>query len=87
VGWFGYDAVQDGDEIVVVLDEETFDGAVIFMGGPMFVEDAWGAAPAAPAAGDRFTPVEPPPLAPGMTEEMPAPDPDHMHQLKLIRFR
>ena len=32
----------------------------------------------------RFTPVEPPPLAPGMTETLPPPDPAHMHQLRVI---
>jgi hypothetical protein len=84
VAWFGYDAVLDGDEIVVIYDEETYD-AIICLGGP---EVAFGAGvPLGPVAGDAFVPVDPPPLAPGMTEPVDAPDPDEMHQLKLLRLR
>ena len=36
--------------------------------------------------GGDFQPAEPPPLAPGLTEPLPAPDPDHMHQLKMLRL-
>lgn len=87
VAWFGYDAVQDEGEIVVVYDEETYDGAIICLGAPELglglpvADEGFGGAPA------PFVPAEPPPLAPGMTEPVPAPDPDHMHQLKLIRFQ
>ena len=34
----------------------------------------------------EFVPAEPPPLAPGLTEPVAEPDPDHMHQLKLLRL-
>ena len=85
VAWFGYDATLDGDDVVVVYDEQTFDGAVFFIGAP-FAELADGVAGALPSAADIFTPADPPPLAPGMTEPVPAPDPDDMHQLKLLRL-
>lgn len=83
VAWFGYDAVLDGDEIVVVYDEETYD-AVTYLDGPVR-----GLSGDAPASGydEGFVPVDPPPLAPGMTEPVPDPDPDEMHQLKLLRLR
>ena len=84
VSWLGYDAVRDGEEIVVVVDEETIDGyeywPAIDLGAPVAFEDS-----AAGPAG--FTPAEPPPLAPGLTELVPAPDPLHRHQLRLIRVR
>ncbi len=84
VAWFGYDAVLDGDEIVVVVDEETIDGyefwPAIDLGAPGVLEDtASGAAP--------FVPADPPPLAPGLTETVSAPDPLHRHQLRLLRIR
>ena len=85
VAWFGYDAVLDGDDVVIVYDEETFDGYVFFIDAPMRGMDFEGGP--APTAGDAgFVPAVPPPLAEGMTEELPPPDPDHMHQLKLIRL-
>jgi hypothetical protein len=86
VAWFGYDAVLDGDDVVVVYDEETFDAWTICWGapvpgrnGPQFFElDG--------AAGAGFVAAEPPPLAPGMTQPVDPPDPDDMHQLKLLRL-
>jgi hypothetical protein len=83
VAFFGYDAVLDGDEILIVYDEETIDGyayAPLPLGLPQ--EDF---AAGAPAAGD-FTPAEPPPLAPGLTEPVAAPDPLDRHQLRLLRL-
>ena len=85
VAWFGYDACLDGDAIVAVVDEETFDGAIICLEAPGFGPEAGGVLDA-PTAPEPFVPAEPPPLAPGMTETMPLPDPDHMHQLRLIRI-
>ena len=83
VAWLGYDAVLDGEEIVVVYDEVTFDGyeywPVIDVGAPM------PAAGGADAAAD-FLPADPPPLAPGLTEPVPVPDPLHRHQLRLLRL-
>ncbi len=89
VAFFGYDAVLDGDEIVVVYDEETFDAWAICYGAPWIddggldfgQEDAAGGAAPAP-----FVPAEPPPLAPGMTEPVPPADPEHMHTLRLLRI-
>lgn len=86
IGWFGYDATLDGDEIIVVYDEFTHDawfGIGILPLGP---EDV--ASPAAPSggAGAEFQAAEPPPLAPGLTEPMPPPDPEHAHQLKWLRL-
>ena len=39
-----------------------------------------------PAAPDGFLPAEPPPLQEGMTGPVPAPDPDDMHQLVVMRL-
>jgi hypothetical protein len=33
-----------------------------------------------------FQLAQPPPLAPGLTEPVPPPDPTHRHQLKLLRL-
>ncbi len=86
IAWFGYDAVVDGDELVVIYDEVTFDAWTICIGAPSFEGGmAMDAFEAAPTAGG-FIAAEPPPLAPGMTEPLPAPDPLHMHQLKLLRL-
>ncbi|MHC4940277.1 MAG: hypothetical protein ACYTHK_15135 [Planctomycetota bacterium] len=85
VAWFGYDAFVEDDEVVVVYDEETVDFDVFF-GAPVIgvpfdpVLDAASGAP-------EFQPAEPPPLAPGLTEPVPAPDPDDMHQLRILRLR
>ena len=80
----GYDAVLDGDEIVVVYDEETFDAAFICLGGWGWLETdvVFPGTTSAPG----FIPADPPPLVPGMTELLPAPDPAHRHQLKLLRL-
>ena len=84
VAWLGYDAVLDGDEIVVVYDEETFDAVFICLGGPSW---RWSETDVVWAfSSPGFIPADPPPLAPGMTELLPAPDPLHRHQLKLLRL-
>jgi hypothetical protein len=85
VAWFGYDAVVQDDEIVIVCDEVTYDAYTCFVGAPFQIRNdvqvLMGGATA------DFVPAEPPPLAPGLTESVPDPDPDHMHQLKLLRLR
>ena len=86
VAWFGYDATLDGDDLVVVYDEETFDAWTICYGPPALRFSDGREAPDASAGLGDFTPAEPPPLAPGLTEPVPAPDPEHMHQLKLLRL-
>lgn len=85
VAWLGYDAVLDGDEIVVVYHEETVDGYDILpvfetIDGPLAAGDA--ALPPAP-----FTPAEPPPLAPGLTEPVPPIDNTHRGKLILLRIQ
>ncbi len=42
--------------------------------------------PGTAGAPPLFVPVEPPPLAPGMTEPIPPPEPAHMNQLRLLRL-
>ena len=83
VAWLGYDALLDGETIVVVYDEETQDGYTILP----YAEDGLPL-PAAGGAGlpDGFVPAEPPPLAAGLTERLRAPDPAHRHQLRLLRY-
>jgi len=84
IAWFGYDATLDGDDIVVAIDEERSEPFAIMMLGEDFRDAAEGGV-AAPAAGD-FEAADPPPLAPGLTQPVPAPDPAHRHQLKLMRL-
>jgi hypothetical protein len=79
VAWLGYDAVLDGDDVVIVCDEHTFDAW--FYCGPPFVLVG---APTASAASAPFAAATPPPLAAGMTQALPAPDPADQHQLKCI---
>ncbi|MBI2933896.1 MAG: hypothetical protein HYY16_19805 [Planctomycetes bacterium] len=84
IGWFGYDATLDGDDIVVAYDEQTYDAYYIcILGGPAPMPALGGGMVAAPAP---FVPATPPPLAPGMTEAVDPPNPDHMHQLKYLRL-
>ena len=86
ISWFGYDATRDGDDIVVVFNEQTtspYD--VIFALGDFGAVGAAGSA-ALPTAEDGFVPAEPPPLAPGLTEPVRPPNPDHSNQLRVIRL-
>ena len=84
VAWFGYDAVLDGDSIVVVYDRETTSPFMI-LGAPDVLFD-FGAPPALPAQGSEFRPAEPPPLKEGLTEPMPPPDDEHRHVLCRLRL-
>ncbi len=86
VGWFGYDAVLDGDEIVVVYDEQTVD-AVRYM--ELLLQTIPNATTAAGGfvLPPTYSNATPPPLAPGLTLPMPAPVPAHAHQLKLLRLQ
>lgn len=84
VNWLGYDAVRDGDEIVVCYDEVTRDAAFLCLG-------LWR--PGATTTGNgpvlwptSVTPASPPPLAPGMTTPMPPVVAGHEHQLRLVRI-
>jgi hypothetical protein len=84
ISWFGYDATLDGDDVVVVYDEQTTDLFQIMLG--IDVIGAPDAGTMFPGSADGFTPAEPPPLAPGLTEPVPPPVPDHMHQLRIARL-
>jgi hypothetical protein len=85
VSWFGYDAVLDGDEIVVVYDEETWFGW-LFLEEPIALGMPGAEFDGAAGAPNEFQPADPPPLAPGLTEPVDPADPDDMHQLKLLRL-
>ena len=86
IAWMGYDAVLDGDDVVIVYDEQTFDSYIFCMGPPF--ENFLDAGPVPGVGGEKqgFRAAEPPPLAPGLTEPVDPPDPDDMHQLKLLRL-
>ncbi|MEZ6187837.1 MAG: hypothetical protein R3F62_22860 [Planctomycetota bacterium] len=79
IGWLGYDATLDGDDVVAVFVETR----EVFMPLPMPV--ALGA-PTAATAGAQFQAATPPPLAPGLTTPLAAPVAADRHQLKLIRL-
>ncbi|MHC4974898.1 MAG: hypothetical protein ACYTG3_21490 [Planctomycetota bacterium] len=85
ISWFGYDATLDGDDVVVVYDEQTTDLFQIMVGIDVRGAPAGGDATFPGSAGD-FIPAEPPPLAPGLTEPVPPPVPDDMHQLRIVRL-
>jgi hypothetical protein len=84
VSWLGYDALLADDEIVVVYDEETIIGG--FAIGMPVIDVFVGADGAANGAPEAFEPADPPPLAPGLTEEAPPVDPGDMHQLVILRL-
>ncbi len=86
VSWFGYDATLDEEGgLVVAYNEQTYDAYTICALG--FEPIPTGPLPPGTAgAPPLFVPVEPPPLAPGMTEPMPPPEPAHMNQLRLLRL-
>jgi hypothetical protein len=75
----------DGDDVVVVYDEQTTDLFQIMVGIDVRGAPAGGDATFPGSAGD-FIPAEPPPLAPGLTEPVPPPVPDDMHQLRIVRL-
>lgn len=84
IAWMGYDAVLDGDELVVVYDEETFETEFVCYFAQNFGSTAvtTGSLP----TGSTFTIADPPPLAPGMTEPVRAVNRAHRHQLRLVRI-
>ncbi len=84
IAWFGYDAVLVDDEIVVVYDEQTYDG-VVFFGAPFFDDGAGSAAPS--AEGDGFKAADRPPLAAGLTEPLRAPNDGDLHTMYMLRIK
>ncbi len=82
LAWLGYDAVLDGDDVVICYIEQTYDAYTIYnTGGGLPIA---GGAPM--SANAVFQPASPPPLAPGLTQPVPAPDPDHMNQMRVLRI-
>lgn len=86
VNWFGYDAVRDGDHIVVVYDEVTTND-VARMDWLLVLAATASTAATGGIYSPSYSHATPPPLAPGLTLAMPAPNPAHAHQLKLLRLQ
>lgn len=84
VSWLGYDATLDGDQIVVAVDELTQDAAYTCLG--LFPQSGNAAQTTGGPLQGQFLAANPPPLAPGMTQPLPAVVPTHAHQLQLIRI-
>lgn len=87
LAWFGYDVVQDGDDLVVVLDEEQYDALFLCYGAPMRGSVQSGEVSSTTGLPPIFSHASPPPLAPGMTLPVPAVDGAHRHQLRLLRLQ
>jgi hypothetical protein len=86
VSFLGYDAVRDGEQLVIAYDEVEVDNVYLCVAMyrlPLGVPTTAGYIPPP----TMHTPALPPPLAPGLTVPMPAPDPIHSHQLKLLRLQ
>jgi len=83
MGPLGYDAVLDGDHIVAVYDEVTYDGYAMCLSMAMMpnASTTMGGGMMPPT----FSSAPPPPLAPGMTAPIAAPNPAHSHQLTVLR--
>ncbi|HEX6810320.1 MAG TPA: hypothetical protein VF384_01740 [Planctomycetota bacterium] len=86
LGWFGYDAVRDGNEIVLVIDEEQYDCMAVYFGVPRLGGIAWTGS-GGPLSSPGMSPAAPPPLAPGMTQPVPTVNSAHRHQLRIVRLQ
>jgi hypothetical protein len=86
LGWFGYDAVRDGSQIVVAIDEEQYDSMAVCLGAPIVGAIAWTTS-AGPLSSPTMSPASPPPLAPGMTLPVPPVNTAHRHQLRIVRLQ
>ncbi|MEM8884533.1 MAG: hypothetical protein AAGD14_10720 [Planctomycetota bacterium] len=87
LGRFGYDVVDAGDELHVLVAELRERRSVVLAmntGGqhPRFI----GVRGPNGSSG-AFVAAPPPPLAAGLTEPVPTPNPQHKHQLRLLRIR
>jgi hypothetical protein len=85
VSWLGYDATLDGDQIVVAVDEVTFDAAFCCYGANFGAPS--GRFEVNSQAAQNSGQGSAPPLAPGMSEPLPPVDPAHAHQLALLRLQ
>ncbi|MBL8751479.1 MAG: hypothetical protein JNK78_20155 [Planctomycetes bacterium] len=77
IGWLGYDATLDGDQIVVAYDEVTQESIFWW---PVFTGGGWV------STTSTFSVAPAPPLAPGMTEPVRPVSADDSHQLFLLRL-
>jgi hypothetical protein len=84
VHWSGYDAVLDGDDVVVVVDEITYDTPIFLSGMHQIVNSNSSTSGWIPPGG--FGAAQPPPLAPGLTQPAPQPNVNHLHQLRMLRL-
>ncbi|MGE0709169.1 MAG: hypothetical protein AB7N76_19635 [Planctomycetota bacterium] len=85
VAWLGYDAVVEGDDVVIVYHEQTYD-FMDCLPVPMPLGAPMAGGMGARASASSFTAATPPPLAPGLTQAVAAPKASDRNQLKLIRL-
>lgn len=83
VGPHGYDAVEDGDDVAVVVHKVILKTRDIWNRFPLPVETPDEPAPGTPNRGLAQA-ATPPPFAPGLTDPVPEPDPAHRHQLCIL---
>lgn len=84
LAWLGYDAVLDGDDILIGYVEQTYDAYMICF--PFGAPGGFGGGGVAgPQGAANFSAAAPPPLAPGLTQPVASPDADHMSQMRLLR--
>lgn len=85
--WFGYDAVVKGDQVAVVIHEVTVDSYEYYRQRGMFtcagIARAGGGSGGS-GGGGSYTPPPPAILLPGMGQPVPAPDPTHRSQLRIV---
>ncbi len=87
LSWLGYDAVLDGDDVLIGYVEQTYDAYLIcfpFIGAGIGFGGGGVAGPQ--GASNSFTAATPPPLAPGLTQPVATPDPNAMSRLRLLRI-
>ena len=80
----GYDATENGDDVVVVVHKETWRSRDVFRGLPFDPEAPPSSEPSGDGANRFALQTAAPELAPGLTEPVPAPNPDHRHQLCVL---
>lgn len=85
IGFAGYDATLDGNQIVAAYDEVENDAELMSL--MMFRSGTSTTLGGGIILPPSFSVASPPPLAPGMTLPMPAPNPAHAHQLKVLRLQ
>lgn len=79
LGWLGYDATLDGDDVLVCVHEQTIDTGAL--GSTPVVSQAIGTGDPPEIFG-----AAPPPLAPGLTQPVAAFNASHAQRLRLVRL-